>query len=268
MRDTRRYPDPYQAIARFYDLEHHVFTDDLELYLSLALATGDPVLEIGCGTGRVLVPLAKAGHRITGIDTSDAMLDRARAVTRAADVDDRVSLHRGSMIESDAVSGGPFGLAIVALNGLHHVESATDQLIALEAIRNALDRRGQLVLDLINPTPDILRTYDHGVVHEGRWATSDGSLIDKFSSRRITSSQQTIATELWYDEIGPSGAVRRFATSYLMRYVHWSELELMLHRSGYTEWQVYGSYELDPYDDGSERMIVTAEVSTTSVNSR
>jgi cyclopropane fatty-acyl-phospholipid synthase-like methyltransferase len=78
--------DPYAAIAALYDLEHGEYDADLDLYLSLALATGDPVLELGCGSGRLLVPLAEAGHRVTGVDQSRPMLERARAVAAEAGV--------------------------------------------------------------------------------------------------------------------------------------------------------------------------------------
>ena len=71
--------DPYAELPELYDLEHAEFTEDVDLYLRLAEVVGDPILELGCGTGRVLAPLAAAGHRVTGIDRSRAMLDRARA---------------------------------------------------------------------------------------------------------------------------------------------------------------------------------------------
>ena len=64
------FEDPYAELPDLYDLEHAGFSDDVELYLRLAEVVGDPILELGCGTGRVLAPLAAAGHRITGIDRS------------------------------------------------------------------------------------------------------------------------------------------------------------------------------------------------------
>ena len=78
------FEDPYAELPELYDLEHAGFSDDVELYLRLAEVVGDPILELGCGTGRVLAPLAAAGHRITGIDRSRPMLDRARAVLQIA----------------------------------------------------------------------------------------------------------------------------------------------------------------------------------------
>src|SRR5438874_377731 len=71
--------DPYAALARFYDLDHAGFADDLDFWRNLARQIGGPVLEVGCGSGRVLLPLARAGFEVVGIDTSAPMLDRLKA---------------------------------------------------------------------------------------------------------------------------------------------------------------------------------------------
>ena len=261
MIDSARFPpDPYAEISDFYDLEHADYGDDIDLYLNLALSTGDPVLELGSGSGRLLVPLAEAGHRVTAVDRSPAMMARARRVVDDARVGSRVTFHDGDMTDAGEVPGGPFGLAIIALNGLMHLITQEEQRQTLKAVRRSLDPRGQLVLDLFNPTPDALRPLDHSVSHDGSWTDEGGSRIDKFAARRVHPARQMITTDLWYDSISPSGDLRRTATSYEMRYVHRSEMELLLQLSGFEEWTIYGSYDLDPFDDTSERMIVTAEV--------
>src|SRR5579884_37698 len=202
-------PEPYADIAELYDLEHEAFADDVDLYLNLALATGDPVLELGCGSGRILVPLAAAGHRVVGLDRSPAMLRRARAAVQAAAVADRVTLVEAPMTEAARAPGGPFGIAIVALNGLLHLPTLAEQRAALVAIRQALDPRGQLVVDVFNPTPETLRAFDHTVAHEGTWWAANGERVDKFSARRVSPAHQSIDTDLWYDRLAPDGTIRR-----------------------------------------------------------
>lgn len=251
--------DPYAAIPELYDLEHAGFADDIPLYLNIAEAVGDPILELGCGTGRVLLPLAAAGFRVSGLDRSAPMLQRAEVAARTAGVASSVSLHAGEMADADRVPGGPFGLVLVPLNGLLHLAEPAAQRAALAAMRRALDPRGQLVLDLLNPAPAFLHGFDHSVVHEGSWELPDGTRVDKFGSRRLLAARQRIETDLWYDQLAADGSMRRVRTSYAMRYVHRAELELMLELAGFAEWEVYGSYELDPFDDGSERLLVLAE---------
>ncbi|MGH2531593.1 MAG: class I SAM-dependent methyltransferase [Thermomicrobiales bacterium] len=254
--------DPYEQIPALYDLEHAGFEDDLDFYASLVEAIGDPVLDLGCGTGRLLLPIARAGYRVTGLDLSRPMLDRAREFAHAEGLDERVTLFHGSMLDAHRAPGGPFGIAIIALNGLLHLTTLQEQLAALRSIRKALDPRGQLVLDLLNPSPDALRGFDHVISHDGMWTEPNGDRVDKFAARRVSHATQTIRTELWYDRVSPDGSLRRTTTSFDMRYIHRAELELMLELAGYVEWQVYGSYDLDPYDEASDRLIVAAEVTS------
>src|SRR5215216_1584932 len=170
--------DPYAELPELYDIEHAGFSDDVELYLRVAEVVGDPILELGCGTGRVLAPLAAAGHRITGIDRSRPMLDRARARLKVqentGDLWQRVTLAEGSMTEAESAPGGPFGLVIFSLNGLMHLSDTAAQRAALASARRALDPRGMLVIDVLNPTPELLATLDGGVQHDGFWRKSDG----------------------------------------------------------------------------------------------
>ncbi|HEU0114492.1 MAG TPA: class I SAM-dependent methyltransferase, partial [Thermomicrobiales bacterium] len=83
--------------------------------------------------------------------------------------------------------------------------------------------------------------------------------VDKFSARRVSAAAQRIETNLWYDLTAADDGVRRIATSFPMRYLHRAELELLLELAGFVEWQVYGGYELEPFDDAAERIVVTAE---------
>ncbi len=253
-------PDPYASLPDLYDLEHADFDDDLSLYLNLAEIIGDPILELGCGTGRILLPLADAGWRVTGIDRSAAMLAKARSAVAAGGSQARVHLIESDFSQAASAVGGPFGLVIIGLNGFMHLPSPDAQLLCLRAARDALDPRGQLVIDILNPTPDSLRSFDHGVVHEGRWTAADGTVIDKFGSRRVSSAAQTIETRLWYDSVHTDGALRRTISEFTLRYVHQAELALMLELAGFVEVQFYGTYDLDPFDDGSDRLIVTADV--------
>lgn len=252
--------DPYAEIAEFYDLEHSSFTDDIECFLNFIVAAGDPVLELACGSGRLLVPVAEAGYRVTGVDRSPAMLHRAAAAAQAAGVSGRIHLHVGDMTEAADAPGGPFGVVIIALNGLLHASDLAAQRQILEAARAALDPRGQLLIDVFHPTPETLRSLDHAVIHEGTWHLPNGERVDKFSTRRLSPARQLILTDVWYDRIDASGQVRRVATSFPMRYLHPGELELLLEAAGFAEWQLYGSYDLDPFDDHAERIIVAAEV--------
>lgn len=260
MSESIRRSDPYADIAAFYDLEHNDFRDDIPFYLHSVTAVGDPVLELGCGSGRLLRPIADAGFRVTGVDQSATMLARARASLRGARQERGITLSQGSMSDASSAPGGPFGVVIFSLNGLLHLTSPEEQRNAIASARAALDPRGQLLIDVVNPTLETLRAFEHGVTHEGTWTTSDGTQVDKFSARRVSSASQLIHSRIWYDVVEPDGTLRRVSTQFDLRYVLRHELELMLELAGFAEWQVYGSYDLDPYEDASDRLVVAAEV--------
>jgi SAM-dependent methyltransferase len=260
MTNTEDPTDPYARIVDLYDLEHDQLTEDISFYVNCVAVVGDPVLEFGCGTGRLLRPIAAAGYRITGLDRSPAMLGKADARLTPA-LRRRVTLIEGSMDGVLDLPGGTFGTAIFSLNGLMHLDDPTRQLNALQTAHALLDPRGQLLIDVVNPTPDTLNALGNGVSHEGTWIRQDGAHVDKFSARKLSASTQVIETQIWYDLIMADGSLRRVATAFNLRYLHLHELELMLTLAGFTSWQVYGSYDLDPFDDASERLIIAAELS-------
>jgi SAM-dependent methyltransferase len=263
MIETASMNDPYHDIAELYDLEHDAFEADVDLLLNFAQVVGDPILELGCGTGRILLPLAEAGFNVVGLDTSRSMLDRAAQAIAAAGVDERVTLVEGDMRESETAPGGPFGLVIFSLNSLMHLTSIEDQRAALESARRALDPRGQLIIDTMNPSPDQLRHLMDGPHLEGTWHLPDGSSIDKWSHRRLSPVTQIIDTLLWYDRVSPDGTLSRKRSEFPLRYVHASELALMLELSGFMDPMFYGSYDLDPFENESDRLLVSAEVTST-----
>ena len=125
MAETSRDPDTAAALARLYDVDMLEDPGDLDLYLALAARTGGPILELASGSGRLAVPLAEAGYDVTAVDLDTAMLDRLRARAQHAG---RTSADRVKVIEADLISlplliGGPFRLAILALNSIMLLES-------------------------------------------------------------------------------------------------------------------------------------------------
>jgi ubiquinone/menaquinone biosynthesis C-methylase UbiE len=247
--------DPYRNIADFYDLEHDQYRDDLALIHHLVEMVGDPVLELGCGTGRVLHHLLDLKMLLTGVDTSTAMLQRARQ--RLKSVND-ITLAQVDM-GSTGLPGDHFGIVIVALNSLLHATTSEKQRGVLAECFRVLDPRGLLFIDLPNPHAGTFDFTDHQLVSEGSWPLADSATVSKFSARTIDRAKQRIATTLWYDVVRRDGELRRHTSLFELRFLYPSELLLMLELAGFVEWQTYGTYELDPFTDSSPRFIVTAE---------
>jgi ubiquinone/menaquinone biosynthesis C-methylase UbiE len=250
---------PYDEIADLYDLEHSDHDDDIALIRNIVSVVGDPVVEFGCGSGRLLLPVARDGFAITGVDNSPAMLDRARRAILEADLADDISLVHGQMEKTLPLPAESFGVGIFSLNGLMHLRSQDLQIAALTEACRLIDPRGQLIIDLFNPTPEYLTHLGSHPHLEGKWATSDGNEVEKWTHRTVRASTQQIDTRIWYDAVDEPGLVRRRRSSFTLRYIHAAELTLMLQKAGFVEWQLYGTYDLDPFEDASDRLIVLAE---------
>lgn len=243
--------DPYANIPELYDLEHADFRDDIELYLELADIGEGPILELGCGSGRVLIPLAEEGHDVVGIDASEPMLDRARGAMG----DLAIPLIHGDMSDPASVPGGPFGTILVSINSIMHLSNSTVQREMLASARSTLKPGGRLIIDTLNPSVGQLNHLLNTTHHEGSWRLEDGTAVDKWGHRSTGDEPQVINTLIWYDLTSSDGSFRRVRTGFDLRYVHQSELALMLELAGFHHTDWYGSYELDSWDPDSERII-------------
>ncbi len=247
----------YDPIAHFYHADHASFEDDIPFYRELARRTGGPLLEAMCGSGRLLVPLVQAGYRVTGIDTSAEMIEIAQEQLAAADLSHAAQLAVADICAN--INGGPYALAIVALNSFMHLTSANAQLTALANLHAALKPGGLLALDLFNPNPRLLAEYDNELVFDKQFNMPDGAVVQKFVAQQIDAAAQINYVSFFYDEMGADGLLRRHTTQFPMRWIYRNELEHLLARAGFALQQVYGSYELDPFRSDSDIMLAVAQ---------
>jgi SAM-dependent methyltransferase len=135
-----------QAFARLYDLDlERDDPGDLELYLQLAPRSPGRILELAVGTGRLAVPLAEAGHRVTGVDLDEAMLHRARARATAAGVERRLRLVHADLLGLRLPDPGVYDLAILGLNSLFLLATRASQQDALQTLARHLRPGGRAV---------------------------------------------------------------------------------------------------------------------------
>lgn len=257
MSDDRSATDLYQRFAAFYDLEYAAHTVDLEFYEQFALQAGGPILELGCGSGRVLRALTDTGLELTGVDTSPAMLAIADRVVGA-----HARLVQCGMEAIDDCADLPsnhFWMAFSAINTFLHLPDVESQVRTLNGLRRVVVQGGLLLLDLMVPEPHYLVGIDGRVVHELSATLPDGHRLDKWAVRTHDLATQTIDTTVFFDTTDAlTGVVNRVTDRYLTRYIHQFELEHLLERTGWRLISLYGSYDLSPYTSDSERMIALA----------
>jgi SAM-dependent methyltransferase len=251
--------DLWQRFTRWYDLDQGVFEEDVPFYAGLAQRTGAPILELGCGTGRLVLALAKAGHRVTGLEHQPAMLARAAAKVQAAgaEVVRRVSLVQGDF--RHLALEERFRLAILAVNTWTDLAGPEEQSQVLRAVHEHLVPGGLLVLDLFHPHPDALAPTGEGLVLEKTLTDpQSGSQALKFVARQVDYARQVLTATFIYDETDAGGSLTRTAVTFHLHYLHRPEAEQLLRSAGYAVEGVYGDYELGPYGDDADRLLVVA----------
>lgn len=246
--------DPYNLLARYYDLEYGDISMDVPLYLDFSRRAGGPVLELGCGTGRLLLPLAQAGYEVVGLDRSAVMLARAEARLAAAGLADRITLIQADM--TDFHLGRSFGLIIFALNTFMHLSAQADQIAALTCVRRHLRPGGLLILDLPGPSEPFL--IQPGLILTSQFQTAEGSTVLKLTDSRYDRAQQIEEITIIYDETGADGITRRAIVPLRLRYVFRYELELLLRLAGLRLEAIYGDYDLRPFDEEAPRLIAVS----------
>jgi ubiquinone/menaquinone biosynthesis C-methylase UbiE len=246
----------YDDFARYYDADFQGYTDDVPLYRQMAQRTGGPLIELMCGTGRVLVPLAEDGYHITGVDISPSMLEIARARLEQHNLLSSVSLITGD-VRSVKLPAQTFALAFVAINSFMHLERVSDQLAALETIRQTLTPDGLLIIDLFNPNPSEIINEDNRLILERHYPL-DGRHVYKTVAVDSDIATQTSHVTCFYDETNLTGPMSRRVMHFTLRWLYRYELEHLLARAGFMLKSLYGSYDLERYTSTSERLIALA----------
>lgn len=249
MDPTGGYEDAF--IARAYDhVGPYRERNDVPFYVEMAQQAQGPVLELGCGTGRLLIPCARAGVTIIGLDLSARMLTacREKLAHESAEVQARAALVEGDMRHFDLP--GPYALITVPFRAFQHLLTTADQLACLRAIREHLAGDGFLVLDLFNPSlpalVDEARAQEWG--DEPEFELPDGArVLRRMRNPRRDLATQTLKAELIYYVTYPDGRTERIVQAFDLRYLFRYEVEHLLARSGFRVAEVYSDYDRKPF---------------------
>jgi SAM-dependent methyltransferase len=254
--------DYYAGYAEFYDLQMESIggRDDIDYYAGLAASSPGPILEIGCGTGRVTIPMATSGARVTGMDLCPDMLAVAQSKVAALpeSVGNRIELVRGDMTGFDL--GRTFPLIVTPFRPFQHLATPKEQKACLDSVRKHLAPGGTFVLDIFDPDLDILT--DRGRAEE----FGDEEPIDLPDRRRLTvryrtprvdRANQICHCEMIYLVEHPDGGRERLVQEFIMRWTYRYEAEYLLKLAGFTVKNVFGGYRGEPV--GSGELVFIAE---------
>ncbi len=246
----------YTSFAELYDLFYEDFTEDIEMYLGFAERTGGSILEIGSGTGRVALALAEEGHTVVGLELSEAMRAVAQHKADRAQLTDRVEFSAGDMRRFQFDQH--FGLIIVPLNTFLHNLTLEDQLASLACFKKHLRPGGLLVLDCFNPDPAHAEDDCRLIVQRSVTDRDTGQTALLMLSRATDWSQQLQEITYLIDRPDEQGHLQRAVLPAAFRFIFRNELPLLLKLGGLDLKDVYGSYALDPFEAGSNKLIGVA----------
>ncbi|HUV53617.1 MAG TPA: class I SAM-dependent methyltransferase [Candidatus Krumholzibacteriaceae bacterium] len=250
----------YVDYAEYYDYDNvgGPMTEDIPFYLGYTEETGGPILELACGTGRVMIPIAEAGFTVHGLDFSENMLQVARRKISEKGLWDRVTLTGGDMADFDLPVKG-FTMAFVAVRSFMHLFTQGIQLGFLRCVHRHLRPGGLLLMDLYSPRLSKLAQPPEKEFSVRREFTmpNGNRVIHKRRFLGIDLLNQINSEEILFEEYDPDGGLVRtrivpLETRYTFRY----ELELLLEKAGFEVQSIFRDYDKNPYDGTGEIIIV------------
>jgi SAM-dependent methyltransferase len=227
----------YDEIAAFYDPWSRSVTEDVGFYVDAAVESGGPVVELAVGTGRIAVPIARAGIRVIGVDSSPGMLAVAQAAADEAGVAALVDLRAGDLREPPVPERVP--LVICPFRSLLHMETEEEKLRALRAARGLLEAGGRFVFDVFAPSREDIEETD------GRWLERESGIWERADwdqgSRTLRLSVRSEDTE----------------TSFGLHWLSAPEWLRLLDEARLEVEELHGWFDGRPYVDEEDMVFVT-----------
>ena len=248
----------FDSVARYYDDEVTWFTDDVPFYTEYARQCGGEVLECACGTGRVLIPIAQTGIKVTGFDISDEMLRVARKKIEKLDqrTKDNIILLRADLAHFDLHK--KFSFIFIAFRSFQSLLTRKEQGACLECVHNHLTDDGVFILDLFAPHHNLLAQEKRSMYLGRFYDKENGVYITRHAEDHYNLANQTLKEERFYEWIDKKGVFHQhiwtFELSYLFRY----EAELLLEKYGFRVEDVFGDFKKSSYNYYSGEQIFVA----------
>jgi 2-polyprenyl-3-methyl-5-hydroxy-6-metoxy-1,4-benzoquinol methylase len=242
--------------GELYDLMLGELNYGTDFYLGLAKQAAGPVLDVACGTGRLLLPCAESGIDIEGVDLFSPMLDRLR--TKAERKGLSPKLHQADM--SNFSVDRQFALIMIPFNAFIHNMSADDQIRCLRCCREHLLPRGLLAFDTFFPAAEITNVPAGTRVFEGEVVDAvNEQTLRMYDTRSFDRVQQTQHSAMDVEFVNSAGQiVRVWKSEFTTRWIYKMEMDLLLRLAGFPRWEIYGDFDRRPLENDTDAMIVCA----------
>jgi SAM-dependent methyltransferase len=246
--------DPNNPFPVLYHHHHQNFTEDLPFWQSLARWMGSPILELGCGTGRVLIPLAQNGHTVYGIDHSPAMLDflQQRIPT---ELQANIHLIEANMVDFEIEA--EFRLVLLPCNTYSTFDSQARAQILSRIFRH-LQPGGVFAVSMPNPNLlAALQTNDEPEVETIFYHPESSHPVQVSSTWE---KQDITVTMNWhYDHLLPDGKIERLTATATHYLATMEDYITEMIAAGFTIQSTYRNFETGAYKPDASYLIILAK---------
>jgi SAM-dependent methyltransferase len=248
--------DSYGPVtARYYDAEYAVLPTlgpDVAFYRALAREAGGAVLELGCGTGRALLPIAGDGIPCAGLDASSEMLDALRAKRPPANL----RLHCAPMQRFD-LGADRFALIFSAFRAFQHLDTVEDQLACLSCVRRHLEPGGLLAFDVFHPRHARIAQLEEPEFEELRFP-HEGDEVVRYTKIERDLGRQVQRVHFRFERRRGGEVVGNDFAEFEMRWFHRYEIEHLIARARFELVALYGDFDGSAFTGASPAIIALA----------
>lgn len=241
----------------YFDAKHYdSWTNreiDIPFYINQINEYGDPVLELGCGTGRLTLPIAEKEYKVVGIDTSRILLNYGRKKRNKKNLDVK-------FIQADMRNfylNQKFNLILIPFNTIHHILSLDNIEKVLDNVKNHLSEEGRFIVELFNPNFDILNrdsNKKHNVVtYKDPYTEKE---IDIYEKTRYDTAKQLLHLT-WFYETEADVIKKR---EWKVRVWFPKEVDTLLSNNGFQIEQKYGDFDESPFTNNSGQQIIICKL--------
>jgi SAM-dependent methyltransferase len=242
----------------YYDWTSTGLDHDLTYYVELAQQTGGPVLELGCGTGRITLAIARAGIKVVGLDLSSAMLAKAKRKAEEMELAGMVEWIEGDM--SRFQLGRCFPLIIIPYRSFLHLLTVRDHVETLKRVRVHLADEGLFAFNIFVPKIKALYETDGRYTFRGTFPVpGTGETVELHDFIEYDHFAQIANVIRYMERFDPSGLmIERIRTLFRLRYVYPSEINHLLNLCGFKILHRFGTFYRTPFDARSDELIIEA----------
>ncbi|MFC1493530.1 class I SAM-dependent methyltransferase [candidate division KSB1 bacterium] len=246
----------YDGLAFYYDIEWDELKEDIPFLLDEAKKVEGPILELACGSGRIMIPFAREGYEIWGFDNSSEMLKLFDMNLEKEDPKVRDLVHYDEQDMVDFKYDGQFGLIIVPFNSFLLMTDRSDLDSCLQNCRNHLTDDGVFIVDVFSPNFELCAAKEPKMNFlKHFYHPMSKKVVVQWEYAQRDMGNQIIDIDFLYEEYDSSGNLERKTQNLKMSLMFRYELQYLLEKNGFRIMEFYGNYDRSPFTSESPQMI-------------